>query len=102
MGNAEIIYYEIEKFGMIGRGEKFSICNIEIYDADKGWVRDDWSIISDYLMGYDPSEPPGSPYGIGSLSIMDEIEVIPEKEAQNKIKEGYNFRLGDNPRKWGP
>ena len=102
MGNAEIVYYEIQKYGLIARGEKFSFFNVQIYDADRGWVQDEWSIISDYLMGYDPSEPPGSPYGMGSLSIMDEIDVIPKEEALKKIEEGYNFRLGDDPRKWGP
>ena len=34
--------------------------------GENGWERDDNSVIMDHLMGYDPSEPPGSPYGIGN------------------------------------
>ena len=98
----ENCYYEIEKFGLIARGTQGALGSTEIYDADNGWVSDEWAIISDYLMGYDTSEPPGSPYGIGNLSIMDEIEEISEEEALSKIKNGYGFRLGDNPRTWGP
>ena len=40
------------------------------------WVPDKDFMIMDRLMGYDPSEPPGSPYGIGNTDIMDEIEEI--------------------------
>ena len=32
-------------------------------------------------MGYDPTEPPGSPYAIGNMSIMDEIEEITSEKA---------------------
>ena len=44
--------------------------------GENGWVPDTGSVIMDRLMGYDPSEPPGSPYAMGSLSVMDEIEEI--------------------------
>ena len=38
-------------------------------------------------MGYDPNDD--TPYGFGSLSIMDEIEEISEEEAKAfMIKEG--------------
>ena len=44
------------------------------------WVEDERNVIRDHLMGYDPGDD--SPFGFGSLSIMDEIEEITEEEAQ--------------------
>lgn len=44
--------------------------------TDGAWVPDEKNIIMDRLMGYDPNDD--SPFGFGSLSIMDEIEEIPE------------------------
>ena len=35
----------------------------------------------DHLMGYDPSEPPDSPYAIGSTDVLDEIEEISKAKA---------------------
>lgn len=49
------------------------------------WEPDDRSMIMDRLMGYDPSEPPDSPYGIGNSDIMDEIEEITYDEAMKQI-----------------
>ena len=49
------------------------------------WVPDKESIIRDHLMGYDPSEPPGSPYGIGNGSIMDDIKEITHEQAMELI-----------------
>ena len=45
------------------------------------WVPDDEFVIMDHLMGYDPSEPPDSPYTIGSTDVLDEIEEISKAEA---------------------
>ena len=45
------------------------------------WVPDDEFVIIDHLMGYDPSEPPDSPYAIGSTDVLDEIEEISKTEA---------------------
>ena len=53
--------------------------------GENGWVRDTESVISDHLIGYDPSEPSGSPYGIGNGSIMADIEEIPYDQAMEKI-----------------
>lgn len=39
---------------------------------DGEWVPDVRNVIQDHLMGYDPYDD--TPYGFGSLSIMDEIE----------------------------
>ena len=55
---------------------------------DSEWVPDTRNVILDLLMGYDPND--NTPYGFGSLSIMDEIEEISEEEAKAfMIKEGY-------------
>ena len=52
---------------------------------DGEWTPDTRCIIMDCLVGYDPSEPPGSPYGIGCSSIMDEIEEISHERAMELI-----------------
>jgi len=92
-------YYYIEKYGMLARGE--NEFDYDIYDAERGWISDEWSIISDYLIGFDSSEEPDSPYRIGSLSVMDEIKEIAEEQAEEIMKD-YEFLLGDNPRRWNP
>lgn len=55
-----------------------------LYSNDD-WVPDTDSVIMDHLMGYDPSEPPGSPYGIGNGSIMADIEEISYEQAMELI-----------------
>ena len=45
------------------------------------WDPDNESIIMDRLVGYDSSEPPGSPYGFGSGSVMDEMDEISYEKA---------------------
>ena len=52
-----------------------------LYDSGK-WVKDREFAIMDRLMRYDPTEPPGSPYGIGCTEVMNEIEVITEERAK--------------------
>ena len=49
------------------------------------WIPDSGSVIMDHLIGYDPSEPEGSPYRIGNLSIMNEIEEISSERAEKLI-----------------
>lgn len=53
---------------------------------DGEWKADDKCEIMDRLHGYDPSEPPDSPYGFGNSSIMNEIREISEEEAQELIQ----------------
>ena len=48
--------------------------------VDGAWVEDKRNVIRDLLMGYDPGDD--TPFGFGSLSIMDEIEEITAEEAQ--------------------
>ena len=47
------------------------------------WNPDTENMIMDRLVGYDPFEPPGSPYGFGNGSVMDEmVEISSEKAAE--------------------
>ena len=67
-------YYMMQDSGVLAKGLGF---NNWIYDFEsRKWVKDEKHIISDALMGYDPGEPDGSPYGIGSTSEMDELKRI--------------------------
>jgi len=70
----KVIYYLIMQ-RRLGKkdGDRFYLYN------DGTWVPDEKNVIMDCLMGYDPYDD--SPYGFGSLSIMDEIEEIPEDRA---------------------
>ena len=71
----EVIYYLIKerRLGKKDGGRYY------LY-TDGAWVSDSKNVIMDRLMGYDPYD--NSPYGFGSLSIMDEIEEIPENLAK--------------------
>ncbi len=72
-------YYILENRGILARGRDF---RFEIYDFIKRvWVEDSEHIVSDALMGYDPSEPEGSPYGIGNTSIMAEVKSVSREDA---------------------
>ena len=48
---------------------------------DGEWQLDSENEIFERLIGYDPSEPPGSPYGIGCTDILNEIEEISREKA---------------------
>ena len=49
------------------------------------WEPDNEYMIMDRLVGYDPSEPPGSPYGFGNGSVMAEMDEISYEEAMKLI-----------------
>ena len=70
----EVIYYLIMK-NRLGKKD----ANGYYLYIDGTWVPDRKNVIMDRLMGYDPYDD--SPYGFGSLSIMDEIEEITESRA---------------------
>ena len=82
MENGTIIYYRIIPLNQIGRKTE---SGYELYRNGQ-WVQDEEHLISDRLIGYDPSEPPGSPYGIGNTEIMREIEEISPEEAEKYIR----------------
>lgn len=74
----EIQYYLILN-RLIGKEESGSYYLLK----DGKWILDEQNVIRDRLFGYDPDEPPGSPYGIGCSSVMDEIEEISYEEAKS-------------------
>ena len=76
MNNIDTRYYLIlgRRLGIKDGGKYFIL-------RGGAWEEDNNNEIMDRLMGYDPSEPPGSPYGIGNTSIMNEIEEISYEQA---------------------
>lgn len=50
-----------------------------ILDKNK-FPQRDYDRIRGMLIGYDPTEPPDSPYAIGNTDIMDNIVELPEEE----------------------
>ena len=81
MSNETTYYLILER--IVGKQEN----GVYYIFEDGEWQIDRRCMIMDRLMGYDPSEPPGSPYGIGNLSIMDEIEEITCEKAMELIGE---------------
>lgn len=74
MSKKQPTYYLI-KGKILGKrsGEKRILDRLFI---DGQWRRDVYHVIQDHLIGYDPFGPDDSPYGIGSLSVIDEMEEI--------------------------
>ena len=55
------------------------------YDKiDKKWVKGG-TYLNDARLGYDPSEPPESPYRFGNLSCMADLVKITKEEAEEFI-----------------
>lgn len=78
-----VTYYRIKDLNLIGKMQD----NIPyIYLTEQGWAADTDNILMDRLMGYDETEPKGSPYAIGNTSIMELVEEISEDEAERFIK----------------
>ena len=75
-------YYEIIDLDMVGKLEG----NLPyIYDPEQGWIIDNKLILMDRLMGYDASEPKGSPYKLGNLDMLDRVRKISREEAEKRI-----------------
>lgn len=51
------------------------------------WQPDTQNSVFDRLMGYDPYEEADSPYKIGNLSVMDQIETITEEEFYRRLQQ---------------
>ena len=81
MSNETTYYLILER--IVGKQEN----GVYYLFEDGEWQIDRRCMIMDRLMGYDPSEPPGSPYGIGNGAIMDEIEDISYERAMELIGE---------------
>ena len=69
-------YYLIRK-RTVGKWESGNYYFFE----DGAWKHDLKSEILGLLIGFDPSEPPGSPYAIGCLDVLDKIENITREKA---------------------
>ena len=79
MNEEKITYYCIKK-KILGRRTEGKRVIDRIFRKGK-WVPDRNHLVRDHLIGYDPFEPEGSPYAIGNLSVMDEIEEISQEKA---------------------
>ncbi len=56
--------------------------NDEYFIFDDGWKPDtSWTLFG-RLMGYDPFEPPDSPYAVGNMKVMDEVKPLTEDDAK--------------------
>lgn len=53
--------------------------------VDGEWVDDSGHKIMDHLMGFDPSEPEGSPYRFGNTDVLMEMDEISEEDAKRII-----------------
>lgn len=76
-------YYLLKDSRLVAKGYRNK--NWIYYDYE--WRKDMEGIVWGKLMGYDPSEPADSPYGIGSTSVMGEIKQISYEEATSIITE---------------
>ena len=83
--NSNTTYYLILN-RQLGKREDGQYCLFE----GGNWVPDSKCTIMDRLMGFDPNESMGSPYGIGSMDIMDTIDVITEQQAREFINNSGN------------
>ena len=70
MEENKICYYLI-KGRFVGKREGY-----KVFIFDDGWKSNTECLIMDHLMGFDPSEPPDSPYRIGNTCVLEEIEEI--------------------------
>ena len=82
MTKKKIVYYLIRK-RILGKKEGDNYFLFK----DAEWVNDEKNVIRDRLMGYDPFEPEGSPYAIGSTCVTDGIEEISSAQAKRIISD---------------
>lgn len=83
-------YYLIEDIEVCIRNDKKDYK----YNSLKGeWEPIPWSYIQDYLMGFDESEPEGSPYRMFNGDIMRRIKELDESEAERIIGEKIELPL---------
>lgn len=77
-----VTYYHIKDLNILGKEEDYIPY---LYKPGKGWDVDNGSILMDRIMGYDDSELPGSPYGIGNVDMMGRVKEISKEEAEKFI-----------------
>ncbi|MDE5892687.1 MAG: hypothetical protein K2H45_07185 [Acetatifactor sp.] len=79
-------YFEIIDLSMIAKIEEHIPY---IYDSQQGWIVDKEFILLDRIMGYDASEPKGSPYKFGNLDMLERVRKISREEAEKRISKKF-------------
>ena len=74
---SENTQYYLIKDSLVGKKEN----GLYWLFRDNKWVWDNENVIMDRLWGYDPYEPSDSPYAMGSMSVMDELDTISYEKA---------------------
>lgn len=77
----QLTYYKIHDLNLVGKLDQ----GTPYVYRDNVWVLDDNNLIMDRLMGYDESEPIGSPYAMGNTDMLERIKPISEDEALKLI-----------------
>lgn len=78
-----IMYYYIRDLNCFAKDDGINYFIFQNGD----WQLDLNNLVSDRLMGYDPYEDADSPYIIGNLSIMKQIEAITEQEFYKRLQQ---------------
>ena len=69
-----IKYYWINDLGIVAKSTDEGSF---LFDAkQRKWVFDKNRKLLDRLIGFDSSEPPGSPYAFGNTDMLDSVEEI--------------------------
>ncbi|MCR4874458.1 MAG: hypothetical protein K5923_01780 [Clostridia bacterium] len=80
----EVIYYLINDC-IVGKSVIYDRFSKEyIYEDGKWHVDKDW-VIMDRIVGFNPNEPPDSPYAFGNDGIMSELKIISKEQAMDVI-----------------
>ena len=86
MEKMKTVYYLIHG-SVVARRDREGDCSRDYLFREGKWVDDADHVIMDHLMGYDPTEPEGSPYRFGSTSVLMEMDEIPYEEAARLINQ---------------
>ena len=85
----------LESYGFAGETDEDKLRYLKDRESQElGWTKVHAAVVEDYLNGYDPSEPVGSPYRYGNSDIMDEITQITGTEARKRYSASdYQYRV---------
>ncbi len=92
-------YYYIDDIEAVAKRDRNNVHYL--YDAREGWVEDKWSIVMDYIVGWETpdDELPGSPFkGFGHMDVMQHLREISEYEMKKRISSlsyRYIVRYGE-------
>ena len=77
-------YYFINDLGIVAKSTDEGDFLFDV--KQKIWVFDKNRKLLDRLIGFDSSEPDGSPYAFGNTDMLDRVDEISEEEALGIIK----------------